>query len=150
MLPSPSLLSDCHSATAEARLEALGDQIAELSAHIHAATFRLLLLIHEFDSRDGWAVGFRTCAHWLNWRTGINRGAAREKVRAARFGPTATECGWCEVVRIPRWERFYCARSKPPGTRCFGRTPVGTASKAPTQGRNRRRRMVSGSRMRSA
>ncbi len=65
-------------------LECLGDRIAELSAHIHAATYRLLVMIREFDRREGWAVGFRTCAHWLSWRTGIDLGAAREKVRVAR------------------------------------------------------------------
>jgi hypothetical protein len=65
-------------------LERLGDEIAELSAHIYAATFRLLTLIREFDEREGWGDGFRSCAHWLNWRTGLNQGAAREKVRVAR------------------------------------------------------------------
>src|SRR5690606_6777324 len=35
---------------------------------------------------EGWAAGpgFRSCAHWLSWRTGIAPGAAREKVRVAR------------------------------------------------------------------
>ena len=65
-------------------LDQLGDEIAELSAHIHAATFRLLTLIREFDEREGWATGFCSCAHWLNWRTGLAKGAAREKVRVAR------------------------------------------------------------------
>ena len=65
-------------------LDQLGNEIAELSAHIHAATFRLLTLIREFDERDGWATGFCSCAHWLNWRTGLGKGAAREKVRVAR------------------------------------------------------------------
>ena len=27
--------------------------------------------------------GFRSCAHWLNWRTGLDLGAAREKLRVA-------------------------------------------------------------------
>ena len=31
----------------------------------------------------GWNGGFRSCAHWLHWRTGIALGAAREKVRVA-------------------------------------------------------------------
>ena len=61
----------------------LGDDIAELSARIQAATYELLVLIRRFDERDGWA-GFRSCAHWLNWRTGLALGAAREKVRVAR------------------------------------------------------------------
>ena len=65
-------------------VDELGNEIAELSAHIHAATFRLLTLIREFDEREGWGDGFRSCAHWLNWRTGLNKGAAREKVRVAR------------------------------------------------------------------
>ena len=37
-----------------ATLERLGDEIAELSAHIDAATARLLDLIREFDAREGW------------------------------------------------------------------------------------------------
>ena len=65
-------------------LERLGDEIAELAAHLHAAIYRLLVLIREFDAREGWHSGFRTCAHWLSWRTGIDMGAAREKVRVAR------------------------------------------------------------------
>lgn len=66
-------------------LEELDDQIATLAAHIHAATHRLLTLIAEFDRRRGWELGgHRSCAHWLSYRTGIDMGAAREKVRAAR------------------------------------------------------------------
>jgi hypothetical protein len=65
-------------------LEQLGDEIAELAAHLHAATFRLLARLHEFDRREGWGGGFRSCAHWLSWRTGSDLGAAREKVRVAR------------------------------------------------------------------
>ena len=33
------------------------------------------------------APGFLSCAHWLTWRTGIDLGAAREKVRVARALP---------------------------------------------------------------
>jgi hypothetical protein len=64
--------------------EALGEQIALLSAQIQAATYQLLVMIREFDERDGWSEGFRSCAHWLNWRTGLGLPAAREKVRVAR------------------------------------------------------------------
>jgi hypothetical protein len=28
--------------------------------------------------------GFASCAHWLHWRTGIDLGASREKMRVAR------------------------------------------------------------------
>src|SRR5947208_2865574 len=67
-----------------AELERLGDEIAELSAHLDAATARLLELIREFDARAGWNTGFRSCAEWLTWRVGLDRGAARERVRVAR------------------------------------------------------------------
>ena len=67
-----------------AELERLGDEIAELSAHLDAATARLLDLIREFDARAGWNNGFRSCAAWLSWRVGLDPGAARERVRVAR------------------------------------------------------------------
>jgi hypothetical protein len=67
-----------------AELDRLGDEIAELSAHLEAATARLLDLIREFDERAGWNHGFRSCAAWLSWRIGLDQGAAREKVRVAR------------------------------------------------------------------
>ena len=67
-----------------AELDRLGDEIAELSAHLDAATARLLTLIREFDARGGWNTGFRSCAHWLSWRVGLDPGAARERVRVAR------------------------------------------------------------------
>jgi 5-methylcytosine-specific restriction endonuclease McrA len=66
-----------------AELDRLGNEIAELSAHLDAATARLLDLIREFDARAGWANGFRSCAAWLSWRVGLDLGAAREKVRVA-------------------------------------------------------------------
>jgi uncharacterized protein DUF222/HNH endonuclease len=67
-----------------AELDRLGDQIAELSAHLEAATSRLLDLIREFDVRRGWQNGFRSCAEWLAWRVSLDLGAARERVRVAR------------------------------------------------------------------
>jgi Domain of unknown function (DUF222) len=65
-------------------LDQLGDEIAELSAHLDAATARLLALLREFDARGGWANGCRSCAEWLTWRVGLDPGAARERVRVAR------------------------------------------------------------------
>src|SRR6059036_2095431 len=67
-----------------AELDRLGDEIAELSAHLDAATARLLDLIRDFDARGGWNTGFLSCAHWLCWRVGLELGAARERVRVAR------------------------------------------------------------------
>jgi hypothetical protein len=67
-----------------AETERLGNEIAELSAHLDAATSRLLDLIREFDARGGWNTGFTSCAHWLSWRVGMDLGAARQRVRVAR------------------------------------------------------------------
>src|SRR5881398_3609367 len=78
---SSSVLALQHPAT---ELEQLGDEIAELSAHLDAATGRLLELIRDFDARGGWNTGFCSCAAWLSWRVGLDLGAARERVRVAR------------------------------------------------------------------
>ena len=60
-------------------------RITELAGHLNAASYRWLMLIAEFDRRDGWADGSSpSCAHWLSWKCGIDIGAAREKVRVAR------------------------------------------------------------------
>src|SRR5258707_5344742 len=67
-----------------AEMDRLGDEIAELSAHLDAATSRLLDLIRDFDAGGGWGNGFRSCAAWLSWRVGLDRGTARERVRVAR------------------------------------------------------------------
>ena len=67
-----------------AEMDRLGHEIAELSAHLDAATAHLLDLIREFDARAGWNNGFRSCAHWLAYRVGMDLGAARERVRVAR------------------------------------------------------------------
>ena len=65
-------------------LDRIGDEIAELSAHLDAASARLLELIREFDARGGWHNGISSCAAWLTWRVGLEPGAAREHVRVAR------------------------------------------------------------------
>jgi hypothetical protein len=70
-------LSGCSLADLEA-------QITELAGHLNAANYRWLTLIGEFDRRQGWWDGsLHSCAHWLNFKVGLNLGAAREKVRVA-------------------------------------------------------------------
>lgn len=67
-------------------LELLEREICALAAHLAAATCRWLLLIAEFDTREGWAEwGVTSCAHWLSWRCGIGINAAREHTRVARM-----------------------------------------------------------------
>src|SRR5437660_1102873 len=88
-----------------AELDRLGDEIAELSAQLDAATARLLDLIREFDARAGWNTGFRSCAEWLSWRVGLDRGAARERVRVARAPKTFLQERLAPTFQrsLPRW-----------------------------------------------
>src|ERR1051326_4204936 len=61
-------------------LRELAGEITELAGHLNAANYRWLSLIAEFDRRNGWSDGAtQSCAHWLNWKCGIDIGAAREK-----------------------------------------------------------------------
>jgi hypothetical protein len=74
--------------SASLSLEELEAQITELAGHLNAANYRWLMLIAEFDRRKGWADGsLHSCAHWLNFKVGLNLGAAREKVRVAHALP---------------------------------------------------------------
>ena len=67
-----------------ASLKELEAQITELAGHLNAANYRFLKLLAEFDRREGWAgVAIQSCAHWLNWKCGLDMGAARQKVRVA-------------------------------------------------------------------
>src|SRR6187455_1845622 len=66
-------------------IDELAAEICTLTAHINAANHRWLMLVAEYDRRNGWAdSATQSCAHWLNWKCGIAMGAAREKVRVAR------------------------------------------------------------------
>ena len=70
---------------APAEVDRLADEIAEVASLIDAAEHRLLTLIRRFDEGGGWAThGALSCARWLNWRIGLDLGAARERVRVAR------------------------------------------------------------------
>src|SRR5262249_2030487 len=83
-------------------LERLGDEIAELAAHLDAATARLLDLIREFDARGGWGNGFPSCAPWPSWRVGPAMGAAPGAARAARapggVAPRGGAMAWGELA----------------------------------------------------
>src|SRR5687768_11321255 len=66
-------------------IDELAAEICSLAGHINAANHRFLMLVAEFDRRNGWSdSATQSCAHWLNWKCGIAMGAAREKVRVAR------------------------------------------------------------------
>lgn len=98
--------------TPELPLEYLEREICQLVSNIAAATCRWLLLLAEFDRREGWAVwGARSCADWLSWRCGIGRVAARDHLRVAhrleelklvRAGFAAGELSYSKVRAITR------------------------------------------------
>jgi hypothetical protein len=51
---------------------------------MNADSYRMLVLVREFDDRFGWKKWtFKSCAEWLSWRAGISLATAREKVRMA-------------------------------------------------------------------
>ncbi|WP_420634138.1 DUF222 domain-containing protein [Candidatus Palauibacter sp.] len=72
-----------HETPHHALSDPLGDEIAELCAHLDAGQYRLLTLLYRYDRAELW-TGWRSCAHWLSWRTGVTLGPARERVRVAR------------------------------------------------------------------
>jgi len=66
-------------------LDDLENQIVNLSERINASEYEFLVLLREFDLRQGWkAAGCLDCAAWLNFRCKIVPGTAREKIRTAR------------------------------------------------------------------
>ncbi len=74
-------------------LDQLEEDIISLSSHINATEYEFLVLVREFDLRQGWkAYHFNNCAEWLNMKCGIAPGTAREKIRVANalFDLTAT------------------------------------------------------------
>ena len=71
-----------------AELDQLGDEIAELSAHLDAATARLLELIREFDARGGGTPGSTPARRGSPGAWGWSR------------GQHGSGCGW-----RGRWQR---------------------------------------------
>jgi hypothetical protein len=59
--------------------------IGRLVRQMNAESYRMLVLVRDFDDRFGYAKwSFKTCAEWLAWRCGLSPSAAREKVRTAQ------------------------------------------------------------------
>lgn len=72
-----------------AEAESLGLRIQQQAAMIAEATCELLLMLGEFDAREGlgWFGGLKSTAHWLSWACSMSPGTAREHVRVARALP---------------------------------------------------------------
>jgi hypothetical protein len=82
--PTTDLASADTASAPRRSIDDLDAEIRALARHMNAETYRLLVLVREFDDRLGWAKwGLRNCAEWLAWRCGLSLSAAREKVRTA-------------------------------------------------------------------
>ncbi len=65
-------------------LDQLETDIISLSSHINSMEYEFLVLLREFDLRQGWkAYHFNNCAEWMNMKCGMAPGTAREKMRVA-------------------------------------------------------------------
>ena len=65
-------------------IEQLDIEICRLARQMNAETYRMLMLVREFDERMGWQKwSMRNCAEWLAWRCELSLSAAREHVRTA-------------------------------------------------------------------
>ena len=65
--------------------ENLAAEITQLSAHMNAATYRLLEMICRVRNQGERLGGLELlCRHWLNWSCGWSLRAGREKVRPWR------------------------------------------------------------------
>lgn len=66
------------------QLDALAEQIANLSLRIDLTKHALLTHLRQFAAHEGWAnSGFVSLPAWLSWRIGISLTTAREYVRVA-------------------------------------------------------------------
>lgn len=102
-----------------AEVWAIESELLELSGQLNAAQYRWLVLLQKFDACSGWAgAGIHSLAHWLNWKCGIDLGAARERVRVARALPglpkiaAALESGRLSYSKVRALTRVACAATE--------------------------------------
>jgi hypothetical protein len=68
----------------ERTVDEIETTIRRLARQMNADSYRMLILVREFDDRFAWKKwSFSCCADWLAWSIGISPSAAREKVRTA-------------------------------------------------------------------
>ncbi len=77
-------VADFYTSTDTRSVDELDAAIGRLVRQMSADSYRMLVLVREFDDRFGWKKwSSKSCAEWLAWRCGISVSAAREKVRTA-------------------------------------------------------------------
>src|SRR5215831_15631092 len=70
---------------ADRSIDDLDLEIRRLARRMNVESYRMLVLIRDFDDRFGFSKwGLRNCAEWLAWSCGLSLSAAREKVRTAQ------------------------------------------------------------------
>jgi hypothetical protein len=75
---------DFYTSTDPRSVDELDAAIGRLVRQMNADSYRMLVLVREFDDRFGWKKwSYKSCAEWLAWRSSISLSAAREKVRSA-------------------------------------------------------------------
>ncbi|MGK0223813.1 MAG: hypothetical protein ACI9ON_003060, partial [Limisphaerales bacterium] len=66
-------------------IDDLETALADSWLSVTQATYRFLVLLREFEMRQGWrAYGCNDCAEWLDFKLKISRKTALEKVRVAK------------------------------------------------------------------
>ena len=76
--------SVAYTSTDDRSVDELDAAIGRLVRQMNADSYRMLVLVREFDDRFGWKKWtFKSCAEWLAWRASISLATAREKVRSA-------------------------------------------------------------------
>ncbi len=66
-------------------LDQLETDLISLSSRINTHEYEFLVLLREFDLRQGWKIyHFNHCSEWLNMKCGMAPGTAREKLRVAK------------------------------------------------------------------
>jgi len=71
-------------ALCEVSIGRVEEELVGLAGQLSAGLCRWLLLLGEFDRRQGWAGwGIRSCAHWLSIRLAVSPSTARAQLRVA-------------------------------------------------------------------
>jgi hypothetical protein len=77
--------ADLYTSNDDRSVDELDAAIGTLVRQMNADSYRMLVLVREFDDRFAWSKwSFKSCAEWLAWRSEISLSAAREKVRTAQ------------------------------------------------------------------
>ena len=83
--------ADFYTSTDERSVDELDAAIGRLVRQMNADSYRMLVLVREFDDRFGWKKWtFKSCAEWLAWRCEhLAVGGARESAHGARAARVA-------------------------------------------------------------